>query len=255
MFGTNDSCHGGFDANEPTSRNILRIPNGWRNLYRPAHSVTLLRGYTPRVGGNRLGKSSCSRPFTPTSVGCLYLSCLSEIITVFLALTLQGIVGNLSSGKSALVHRYLTGTYVQEESPEGKSWPHNLFFLATWARRYLLWAKRGIVLGSSCSLKLDKTCKISQKLSTTIQRYRFIFCRVCKKVNLPLPVCGREGGARVWFCLLSCVQTCGATAVFLQGQLKLQVLSPPHPHPGTPGGWASSSLTFSIYPLLHSADL
>nr|XP_014426078.1 arf-GAP with GTPase, ANK repeat and PH domain-containing protein 3-like [Pelodiscus sinensis] len=32
---------------------------------------------------------------------------------------LQGIVGNLSSGKSALVHRYLTGTYVQEESPEG----------------------------------------------------------------------------------------------------------------------------------------
>ncbi|NXI21152.1 AGAP3 protein, partial [Sterrhoptilus dennistouni] len=29
------------------------------------------------------------------------------------------IVGNLSSGKSALVHRYLTGTYVQEESPEG----------------------------------------------------------------------------------------------------------------------------------------
>ncbi|XP_016146895.1 arf-GAP with GTPase, ANK repeat and PH domain-containing protein 3-like [Sinocyclocheilus grahami] len=31
-----------------------------------------------------------------------------------------GIVGNLSSGKSALVHRYLTGTYVQEESPEGE---------------------------------------------------------------------------------------------------------------------------------------
>ncbi|KAL0615964.1 Arf-GAP with GTPase, ANK repeat and PH domain-containing protein 3 [Plecturocebus cupreus] len=30
-----------------------------------------------------------------------------------------GIVGNLSSGKSALVRRYLRGTYVQEESPEG----------------------------------------------------------------------------------------------------------------------------------------
>ncbi|GAB6019286.1 Centaurin-gamma-1A, variant 3 [Chamberlinius hualienensis] len=30
-----------------------------------------------------------------------------------------GIVGNLSSGKSALVHRYLTGSYMQEESPEG----------------------------------------------------------------------------------------------------------------------------------------
>ncbi|XP_008295495.1 uncharacterized protein LOC103368790 [Stegastes partitus] len=32
-----------------------------------------------------------------------------------------GIVGNLASGKSALVHRYLTGTYVQEESPEGRN--------------------------------------------------------------------------------------------------------------------------------------
>lgn len=31
----------------------------------------------------------------------------------------QGIVGSLSSGKSALVHRYLTGSYMQEESPEG----------------------------------------------------------------------------------------------------------------------------------------
>ncbi|KAG8515558.1 Arf-GAP with GTPase, ANK repeat and PH domain-containing protein 1 [Galemys pyrenaicus] len=36
-----------------------------------------------------------------------------------LHLTTYGIVGNLASGKSALVHRYLTGTYVQEESPEG----------------------------------------------------------------------------------------------------------------------------------------
>lgn len=47
-----------------------------------------------------------------------------------LLLTLQGIVGNLSSGKSALVHRYLTGTYVQEESPEGKS-----LQLEVWVRR------------------------------------------------------------------------------------------------------------------------
>lgn len=38
--------------------------------------------------------------------------------------TPQGIVGNLASGKSALVHRYLTGTYVQEESPEGKRIHH-----------------------------------------------------------------------------------------------------------------------------------
>ncbi|XP_072927477.1 arf-GAP with GTPase, ANK repeat and PH domain-containing protein 1-like isoform X2 [Hemitrygon akajei] len=30
-----------------------------------------------------------------------------------------GLVGSLHSGKSALVHRYLTGTYIQDESPEG----------------------------------------------------------------------------------------------------------------------------------------
>lgn len=30
-----------------------------------------------------------------------------------------GILGSLCSGKSALVHRYLTGSYMQEESPEG----------------------------------------------------------------------------------------------------------------------------------------
>ncbi|CAK8682826.1 unnamed protein product [Clavelina lepadiformis] len=30
-----------------------------------------------------------------------------------------GILGSISSGKSALVHRYLTGSYVREESPEG----------------------------------------------------------------------------------------------------------------------------------------
>ncbi|CDW56626.1 arf GAP with GTPase, ANK repeat and PH [Trichuris trichiura] len=30
-----------------------------------------------------------------------------------------GLLGSLSSGKSSLVHRYLTGTYINEESPEG----------------------------------------------------------------------------------------------------------------------------------------
>lgn len=30
-----------------------------------------------------------------------------------------GLLGTITSGKSALVHRFLTGTYMQEESPEG----------------------------------------------------------------------------------------------------------------------------------------
>ncbi|KAL5281740.1 AGAP3 family protein [Megaselia abdita] len=38
-----------------------------------------------------------------------------------------GIVGSLSSGKSALVHRYLTGAYMQEESPEGGRFKKEVF--------------------------------------------------------------------------------------------------------------------------------
>ncbi|OUC43573.1 hypothetical protein D917_09689, partial [Trichinella nativa] len=30
-----------------------------------------------------------------------------------------GFLGSLSSGKSSLVHRYLTGSFIEEESPEG----------------------------------------------------------------------------------------------------------------------------------------
>lgn len=66
--------------------------------------------------------------FYQVTVAVLHLLviCTSHVIparkfTMFCSSPLQGIVGNLSSGKSALVHRYLTGTYVQEESPEGKS--------------------------------------------------------------------------------------------------------------------------------------
>lgn len=44
----------------------------------------------------------------------------AALLTLSMPLS-QGIVGNLASGKSALVHRYLTGTYVQEESPEGQN--------------------------------------------------------------------------------------------------------------------------------------
>lgn len=42
------------------------------------------------------------------------ICCLSVITYV-----IQGILGSVQSGKSALVHRYLTGSYMQEESPEG----------------------------------------------------------------------------------------------------------------------------------------
>lgn len=35
-----------------------------------------------------------------------------------------GVLGSPDSGKSALVHRYLTGSYMQEESPEGNNYVH-----------------------------------------------------------------------------------------------------------------------------------
>ena len=38
-----------------------------------------------------------------------------------------GIVGSLNSGKSALVHRYLTGSYMQDESPEGGRFKKEVF--------------------------------------------------------------------------------------------------------------------------------
>lgn len=38
-----------------------------------------------------------------------------------------GIVGSLSSGKSSLVHRYLTGAYMHEESPEGGRFKKEVF--------------------------------------------------------------------------------------------------------------------------------
>ena len=41
------------------------------------------------------------------------------ILKHLLFFMMQGVVGSLTSGKSALVHRYLTGSYMQEESPEG----------------------------------------------------------------------------------------------------------------------------------------
>lgn len=36
-------------------------------------------------------------------------------------------MGSLSSGKSTLVHRYLTGEYIQEESPEGGRFKKEVF--------------------------------------------------------------------------------------------------------------------------------
>ncbi|XP_029498768.1 arf-GAP with GTPase, ANK repeat and PH domain-containing protein 3 isoform X1 [Oncorhynchus nerka] len=84
----------------------------------------------PRHQSKETGKYSLGRIKKPQSVAIETLADCNKVQDSFVnsqEWTLSrsvpelkvGIVGNLSSGKSALVHRYLTGTYVQEESPEG----------------------------------------------------------------------------------------------------------------------------------------
>ncbi|XP_036842012.1 arf-GAP with GTPase, ANK repeat and PH domain-containing protein 3 isoform X1 [Oncorhynchus mykiss] len=84
----------------------------------------------PRHPSKETGKYSLGRIKKPQSVAIETLADCNKVQDSFVnsqEWTLSrsvpelkvGIVGNLSSGKSALVHRYLTGTYVQEESPEG----------------------------------------------------------------------------------------------------------------------------------------
>lgn len=73
-----------------------------------------------RPGTAQVGCSRHSGPGPLFLPGLPLVASSSLTYTLVLCLPPQGIVGNLSSGKSALVHRYLTGTYVQEESPEGE---------------------------------------------------------------------------------------------------------------------------------------
>uniref|UniRef100_A0A8C8BSE7 Arf-GAP with GTPase, ANK repeat and PH domain-containing protein 3 n=1 Tax=Otus sunia TaxID=257818 RepID=A0A8C8BSE7_9STRI len=96
----------------PLAQPLLLI---WSSGCRPGHgqrrallqlSINLLAGGSRKsVAGSLLGSQGTLRQEWTLSRSVPELK--------------VGIVGNLSSGKSALVHRYLTGTYVQEESPEG----------------------------------------------------------------------------------------------------------------------------------------
>lgn len=52
---------------------------------------------------------------------CMTHDWANEAVQVNVISWFQGILGTTNSGKSALVHRYLTGSYMQEESPEGKA--------------------------------------------------------------------------------------------------------------------------------------
>ena len=48
----------------------------------------------------------------------LYICILCDVLKICYV-CVQGVLGSQNSGKSALVHRYLTGAYLPEESPEG----------------------------------------------------------------------------------------------------------------------------------------
>ncbi|XP_028663943.1 LOW QUALITY PROTEIN: arf-GAP with GTPase, ANK repeat and PH domain-containing protein 1 [Erpetoichthys calabaricus] len=83
-------------------------PGGGKSL-RDSRAKGLLGSYR-RAGGDNVNGSPWKDAFVNSQEWTLSRS-VPELKV--------GIVGNLASGKSALVHRYLTGTYVQEESPEG----------------------------------------------------------------------------------------------------------------------------------------
>lgn len=107
------------------------------------------------------------------------------------------------------------------------------FILAKCALWLHLRAKRGIVLYSSSSRKLDNTLSriISKNYQQLFSRYQppetgskgaGLFSAV--SANSPSSGCGREGMVKVWFAmffLLSCAWNSGASVVFLPGQLKL----------------------------------
>nr|KAF6417771.1 ArfGAP with GTPase domain, ankyrin repeat and PH domain 3 [Rousettus aegyptiacus] len=81
-----------------------------------------------KITGHRCSRKYCrpalhlcsaSRPLDNLRTGDSFVNSQEWTLSRSVPELKVGIVGNLSSGKSALVHRYLTGTYVQEESPEG----------------------------------------------------------------------------------------------------------------------------------------
>ncbi|XP_041460406.1 arf-GAP with GTPase, ANK repeat and PH domain-containing protein 1-like isoform X1 [Lytechinus variegatus] len=89
-------------------------------------------GARNKDGGGTSSRRSLSFRRKKRSLSWRKNRCLSDIINVDSFVNSQewtlsrtvpelklGVVGSLTSGKSALVHRYLTGSYMQEESPEG----------------------------------------------------------------------------------------------------------------------------------------
>nr|CAI5834986.1 unnamed protein product [Callosobruchus analis] len=89
-----------------------------------------------------------------------------------------GIVGSLSSGKSALVHRYLTGSYMQEESPEGGRF------------------KKEVLVDNQSYLLLirDEGGPPELQVSCT-----FFFRKLCAKIQYYIPFCRSTSAVCVFF--------------------------------------------------------
>ena len=109
---------------------------------------------------------------------CRLLTChwLMIPLLLFPLPLLQGIVGNLASGKSALVHRYLTGTYVQEESPEGKK--DTLYFSVFMSSGWI------------CLFSLFNHSSVLKKHTKKPQKFNDIQCFCAKFIQIyPPPSC------------------------------------------------------------------
>ncbi|KAG7455270.1 hypothetical protein MATL_G00254850 [Megalops atlanticus] len=103
------------------------ITSRFKRKEQPSNSKGELHSGSSEFGKNPLAENKKQQPVTIETLSGTKLSKGQDSFVNSQEWTLSrsvpelkvGIVGNLSSGKSALVHRYLTGTYVQEESPEG----------------------------------------------------------------------------------------------------------------------------------------
>nr|XP_060639876.1 arf-GAP with GTPase, ANK repeat and PH domain-containing protein 1 isoform X2 [Anolis sagrei ordinatus] len=105
-------------SSSPQERRLL-LSRFFSGVFSPFGSPL---GRGPRARASSAGSSACKRRHGPQEgprSRDAFVNSQEWTLSRSVPELKVGIVGNLASGKSALVHRYLTGTYVQEESPEG----------------------------------------------------------------------------------------------------------------------------------------
>jgi len=105
-----------------------------------------------------------------------------------------GILGGVTSGKSSLVHRYLTGSYVDEESPEGGRFKRDVFVEG--ANHLLLLRDEGGPPEIEFCTWVDAVLLVfnltDQTSFQTMTSYLKRLCKLRDVTNLPLIIIGSQ---------------------------------------------------------------